>query len=225
MMSKFILFTLLLWLVGNPIVALVILLVILYVLDRRYVGVFPSLTRPLQRRRQAARLRQLIAANPNDVGAKMDLARNLIDRGQFEQALRWLGEIGDRYEHSAEYWDALGTAELMTGRLPEGEAHLLQALEINPRVKYGQPYLTLSEALKTAARDKSVYYLEQFQDIQSSSCEAYYKLGLAYRALGRTEDAKRAFEQTLEVYRSLPKYNKRRERRWAVRGWFRKTFN
>jgi uncharacterized protein HemY len=50
-MSKFILFSLLWWLVGNPFLALLILVVVIYALDRRFVGIFPSLTKPWKRRR------------------------------------------------------------------------------------------------------------------------------------------------------------------------------
>ncbi|MCZ4136036.1 hypothetical protein BZG24_29640, partial [Escherichia coli] len=65
--------------------------------------------------------------------------------------------------------------------------------------------------------------VNRFQDVHSSSSEAYYLLGSVYRSLGRTAEAKQAYEQSLNVYRSLPKYKKRQERGWAVRSWFRKN--
>ncbi|WP_440118768.1 tetratricopeptide repeat protein [Paenibacillus sp. QZ-Y1] len=222
MLIKFLIFGLLWRIVGNPFVAVLIFLVILYFLDRRYVGVFPSFMKPLKRMRNVSRLRQQLAMNPNEVSSKLDLARLLIERKRYSEAHALLLELERPYEHSAEYWEALGTTELHLGKVVEGEHHILQALDINPRVKYGQPYLTLAGAFKETERDKSLEYVHQFQEIHSSSSEAYYLLGSVYRSLGRTADAKQAYEQSLNVYRSLPKYKKRQERRWAVRSWFRK---
>jgi tetratricopeptide (TPR) repeat protein len=219
---KFLIFGLLWRIVGNPFLAVLIFLIILYFLDRRYVGVMPSFMKPLKRMRNISRLRQQLAMSPNEVSSKLDLARLLIERKRYSEAHSLLLELERPYEQSAEYWEALGTTELHLGQTEEGERHILQALDINPRVKYGRPYLTLAGAFKDSHRDKALAYVQQFQEIHSSSSEAYYLLGSVYRSLGRTADAKQAYEQSLNVYRSLPKYKKRQERRWAVRSWFRK---
>ncbi|MFB5673527.1 tetratricopeptide repeat protein [Paenibacillus terreus] len=221
-MSKFILFSLLWWLVGNPFLALLILVVVIYALDRRFVGIFPSLTRPWKRRRNESKLRQQIALNANDVSARFDLARSLLERKKHGEALRLLHDIRSSYEQSADYWCAVGTAELMDGDKEQGEAHLLQALEINPRVQYGEPYLRLAAAFRGTDHNKALAYLGQFQDIQSSSSEGYYLSGMLYRSLGMKPEAAEAFAQSLAVYRSLPKYRRRSERKWALRSWYRK---
>jgi tetratricopeptide (TPR) repeat protein len=219
---KFLIFGLLWRIVGNPFLAVLIFLIILYFLDRRYVGVMPSFMKPLKRMRNISRLRQQLAMSPNEVSSKLDLARLLIERKRYSEAHALLLELERPYEQSAEYWEALGTTELHLGQTEQGESHILQALDINPRVKYGRPYLTLAGAFKDTDQDKALAYVQQFQEIHSSSSEAYYLLGSVYRSLGRNTDAKQAYEQSLNVYRSLPKYKKRQERRWAVRSWFRK---
>lgn len=221
-MSKFIIFSALWWLVGNPFLALLLLLIIIYVLDRQFIGIFPSLTRPLKRRREAARLRDQIALNPNDVSAKLDLARNLIIRKKYEESLRYLEEIKDSYDDSADYWNAVGTSRIMLGQSDQGEAHLLKALSINPRVQYGEPWLRLADAFKDKDQSKALGYLEQFQSIQSSSCEGYYLSGIIYQSLGRSREAHEAFTQSLAIYRTLPKYRKKSERKWALRSWVNK---
>jgi tetratricopeptide (TPR) repeat protein len=76
--------------------------------------------------------------------------------------------------------------------------------------------LRMGESLTEVNPVKAVAYLEQFRELHSSSCEAYYRLGLLYQKLGRTEDAKRAFRETLDIYRSLPRYSRRQQRRWAL---------
>ncbi|WP_342555403.1 tetratricopeptide repeat protein [Paenibacillus sp. FSL R7-0652] len=222
MIIKFLIFGLLWQIIGNPFLAILILLVILYFLDRRFVGVFPSFTKPFKRMRSMSRLKQQLALNPNEVSSKLELARLLIERKRYGEAHALLLELERPYEQSADYWEALGTAELHLGSVADGERHILHALEINPRVKYGEPYLSLAAAFKDTDRDKALHYVQQFQEIHSSSSEAFYLLGSVYRSLGRSEDAKQAFEQSIHVYRTLPKYKKRQERRWAVRSWFRK---
>ncbi|WP_054940294.1 tetratricopeptide repeat protein [Paenibacillus ihuae] len=221
-MFKILGFLLLYRLVGNPFLALIVLLVILYFLDRRYVGIFPSITRPFRRSRQISRLRTTISLNPNDVSAKFELARLLVERKRYSESKDLLLQIADRYEQSAEYWVELGYVNLKLGLMPEGEAQMLQGLEINRRARYGQPYLQLAETFRGVDQDKALYYVSQFQEIQSSSSEAYYLAGSMYKALGRNEDAKRAFEESTAIYRTLPKYKKRQERGWALRSYFAK---
>lgn len=120
-MLKFFGFFMLLNLVGNPFLALIILLVILYFLDRRYVGIFPSITKPFRRSRQISKLRTTISLNPNDVSAKFDLARLMTERKRFSESKELLVQIADRYEQSAEYWVELGYVNLKLGQLPEGK--------------------------------------------------------------------------------------------------------
>lgn len=221
-MIKILGFLLLYRLLGNPFLALIILLVVLYFVDRRYVGILPSFSKPFRRSRQISKLRLTIAQNPNDVSAKFDLARLLTERKRYSESKELLTAIVDRYETSAEYWVELGYANLKLGQLPEGEAQMLKGLEINRRAQYGQPYLRLAETFRHVDHDKALHYVSQFQEIQSSSSEAYYLAGSMYKALGRTEEAKLAFNESLAVYRTLPKYKKRQERGWALRSYFAK---
>ena len=191
MIIKFLIFGLLWQIIGNPFLAILILLVILYFLDRRFVGVFPSFTKPLKRMRNISRLKQQLALNPNEVSSKLELARLLIERKRYSEAyafcLNW-----NALMNSLPNTEALGTTELYLGKVSEGERHILQALDINPRVKYGQPYLNLATTFKDTDRDKALHYVQQFQEIHSSSSEAFYLLGSVYRSLGRNNDAKQA---------------------------------
>lgn len=91
--SKFLAFGMLFWLFGNPIVAIIVLLLILYVLDRRFVGLSPSLFKPLKRRNRIGKLKQQLGTNPHDVSAKMELARLLIERRAYREARQWLEPI------------------------------------------------------------------------------------------------------------------------------------
>ncbi|WP_136604575.1 tetratricopeptide repeat protein [Paenibacillus dokdonensis] len=213
----------LLWrLLGNPFLAILVILVIVYLLDRRFVGVFPSLTKPFKRMGQSSRLRTQISMNPNDISSKHELARLLIDRKKDAEAMKLLESIEAQSEDSAEFWDDLGTVYLRQGNTQKGENYVLKALELNPRVKYGRPYLRLADVYKNSDRDKAVDYVHRFQEIQSSSCEGYYLLGMMYKDLDRKEEALAAFQESINIYRSLPKYKKRQERKWAVLSMMKK---
>jgi len=221
-MIKFIGFMLLWRLVGNPFLAILIILVVVYLLDRRYVGVFPSLTKPYKRMKRISTLRREILMNRNDVTSKHELARLLIERKKFQEALELLDSIQVQFDHSAEYWDDLGTVNLRLGHIQKGEEYILKALSINPRVKYGQPFLRLAGIYQHSDQQKAEQYVRTFQDIHSSSSEASYLLGMMYKEMGRKQEANDAFRESIDIYRSLPKYKKRQERKWAVRSVFRK---
>nr|WP_221626745.1 tetratricopeptide repeat protein [Cohnella lubricantis] len=214
-------FGLLWWLLGNPFLAIIVLLIIAYVLERRYIGLSPNLLRPFRRRSAASRMRRQLAINPHDVSAKQELARLEIEGKNYKAARDILLGIERQMEHSAEYWSDLGLCELALGHIEEGERAMLKALEISPRVKYGLPYLRLGDAFAKSDPDRSLAYLKQFQEIQSSSCESYFRLGEIYESMGRTEEARESYRECLTIYRSLPRYMKRRERKWALRSRFK----
>ncbi|GKU80143.1 lipopolysaccharide assembly protein LapB [Paenibacillus sp. L3-i20] len=210
------------WLLGNPFVAIIVLLIILYIIDRRFLGLTPSIFKPIKRRSNIRKLKQHIVMSPNDVSAKHDLARLLIVGKKYKEALQTLEPLKRVLVESAEYWDDLGTCYLQTDRLDEGEASILQALKINERVKFGAPYLRLATIHMKDNTVKALQYLNDFQEIHSSSCEGYDRLASIYKGLGQDEEAKLAAKEGLRVYRSLPKYRKRLERKWAVRLLFKK---
>lgn len=217
MVSKFLLFSALWWLTGNPFVALLTILIILYLLDMRFVRLFPDITKPFKRNRNIARLKQELRLNPHHTSAKLDLARMLMEKGEYQEALSYLKEIEPMMKESSEYLSDLGICQLKLGALEEGEKLISQALQENPRVKYGEPYLRLGEAFaKANQQEKALAYLEKVRSMHASSCEAYYKQGLLYQQLGQQDKAKNAFREAVEVYRGLPAYKRRSERRWAI---------
>ncbi|CAM4260192.1 tetratricopeptide (TPR) repeat protein [Paenibacillus endophyticus] len=223
-MLKFGLFVFLFWLLGNPFIAIIVMLLLLYLLDRRFVGISPSILKPLKRLSRIRKLKQQINQSPNDVSSKHELARLLLERKKYGEALRLLEPIEHVLADSAEYWDDLGIGYINSGNEEKGMASTLRALELNPRVKYGAPYLRLAAHLAAANSSQALAYLHAFQEVNSSSCEAYHYQSSIYKKLGNTEEARLVAEEGLRVYRMLPKYKKRQERQWAVRLWFRKRF-
>lgn len=206
----------LLWrLVGSPFLAIIVLVLVLYLLDRRFLGITPSIVKPLRRFSMIRRLRQQVQMNSNDIPAKHELARLLIERKRYKEAKEWLMPLQDALDHSAEYWDDLGACLAALGEAKASEAAIHNALSINPRVKYGTPYLRLASLCAKTEPEKAIKYLQSFGTIQSSSCETYYRLAKLYSQLERSVDAKQSLLECVNIYHSLPRYKKRQERKWA----------
>jgi len=216
-MVKILLFLLFARLFGIPVIPILILIILFYFLDRRFIGLLPNITKPLRRMKRIRKLRTVIAQSPHDVSSKLELARLLIERKKYKEASELLEPLQDVYEESAEFWDDLGSCYIHIGKEELGKTCITKALSLNERVKYGAPYIKLAVLHRVNDAELALSYLRQFQEIQSSSCEAYNQLSHIYKQLGRTEDAKRAAEEGLRVYRMLPRYKKKQERKWALR--------
>lgn len=207
----------LLWiLLGNPFVAVIVLLIVLYLLDRRFVGMTPSLTKAVARNRRLRKALQEIRERPFDISAKQEAARIYMDKKRWKDALTLLEHILPNMEHSAEVLCDIGICKVKTGDRAEGERNILQALEMNPRVRYGEPYLRLAESFAPVDSERAIAVLEQFRQANSSSCELFYRLGRLYETLNRKQEAKQAYREAADVYRSLPKYRRKTERRWVL---------
>lgn len=220
-MAKFALFSLLWFLLGNPFVAIIVLLIIAYILDRRFIGLSPSLMRPIKRRQRIGKLKQELALSPHNLSAKQELGHLLIESKCYREAREVLEPIRERMDQSAEYLDDLGTAYLHTGDSALGEAAIREALELNPRVKYGEPYLRLASLYSASDKTKALHELNELRSLNSSSCEVFYRMGILYGQMERMAEAKGAWQEAIRVYQGLPKYLRRKERGWMIRSRFK----
>lgn len=138
-----------------------------------------------------------------------------MEKRRYSEAMVLLDELIRVMNDSADVWFEAGRCRLKLGDLSVGEAHMLQALQLNPRVRYGEPYLRLGDAFAAVDQIKALSYLRQFQEIHSSSCEAYYRLGLILESIDQKDQAQLAYGEAITIYQSLPKYKRKSERRWA----------
>lgn len=224
MFLKFFLFYLILRITGNPILAIIALLVIFYFVDKRYIGLLPSLTKPLRRRMRMSNLRQLVEVNPHDMPARLELAQTYIETRQYNRALQLLEGISAAMQADPEIICDTGVCHLALGRLESGEKLVLQALEANPRIHHGNPYLRLATAFAAVDATKALAYLEEFQRRNFSSCESFYRMAQLQAQLGDKAASHQALDQCLQTYRSLPRFRKRTERRWATLARLRMVF-
>jgi hypothetical protein len=90
-----------------------------------------------------------IAANPANVTARRDLATLWLERRRPGRALSLLDEARVRAPKDAELLYLTGIAKLRSGD-PEGALDpLVQSVDIDERLRFGEPYLTAAQALVT----------------------------------------------------------------------------
>jgi tetratricopeptide (TPR) repeat protein len=223
-MRNLFLFFFLTFLTGSPVISLLVILAVYFVLDYQFIGISRRMFGRFRRASGIRALQREIAINPHDAAARRDLGRLLVDAHRYPEAIPHLERAIERMPDSEEVACDLGLSYLWTDKLREGEALIRQALERNPKFRYGEPYLRWGEFLLHNGRMKeAAERLESFRSIFSSSVEGHYLLGLAYLRSGEKEKAVSAFRAASEMFRRSPGYKRREERLWAwktrVRLW------
>ena len=107
-LTKLFIFSFLYWLIGNPFVAFLVLLVVLYLLDRRFIGILPNIFRPIQLSRRLYRARQELSISPFNASLKLQTARLLIEKRRYSDAMVLLDELIPVVNDSAEVWFEAG---------------------------------------------------------------------------------------------------------------------
>ncbi|QQE80133.1 lipopolysaccharide assembly protein LapB [Alicyclobacillus sp. SO9] len=216
MLKGLFLFGLLRFITGNTWISIILIVIIYYFIDRRYIGLFPSVIKPFRRLMRTSNLRRQIAMNPHDMPAKYDLARTYMEKRQYRGALRLLEDLSDTMKESEDVVYDTGVCYLALGNLEKGEQLVLRSLEKNKQLRYGEPYLKLAVAYSSSDPDKALRFVQEVQSYNFSSCESYYRMAQLHRHFGRKQEARDALRQCLDTYRVLPRFRRRTERRWAV---------
>lgn len=216
MIVKLIFFYLILRLTGNPILGIVLILFLYYVLDRRFLGLLPNVLTPMRRMRQISVLRRQTALNPHDAPARMSLARVYIEQRKYQTALAVLQTIPEALQESTSVLYDRGLCLLHMGQVDSGESLVLRVLRDNPSYRYGEPWLRLAQVFASVDPTKALQYLQECRVRNSSSCEADYRIARLLLRSGDKQGASAARDRCLHTYRTLPRFRKRSERRWAL---------
>lgn len=208
-MRTFFLFFILNRLLGNPLLAIAVMLAAFWLMEAQWSGRYFNPASWFRRRSELGDLQKQVAINPHDVGAHNDIGRILVRKGKAAEGLDHLQKAIKRMDESAEthYW--LGLALMETGDKTQGEAHVRQALSIDPRYAYGEPWVELARRLLADERnEEAAETARRATSINTSAVEGWVILGRAERALGNAEAASTAFAKALEAYDHLPHYLK-----------------
>jgi len=216
--SKFLIFALLTFLTGSPWTALLVALVLYLLFDLQYLGFARAAVGRIKTAVEIRELQADVALNPHNAAALSDLGRLLILNGRAQEAVAPLERAIERLEDSDETNYYLGLAYLKTGREQKGEARITKALALNPRFRYGEPYLRLGEHYLAQGRyEQAQTMLRKLGEIHSSSVEGFYLLGESHRRTGDIAQARDAYRNSVAAFRHSPRYKRREERRWVWR--------
>jgi predicted Zn-dependent protease len=129
-----------------------------------------------------------------------------------------LDEARQREPNDAELLYLTGLARLRAGDAKGAIEPLVAAVDIDPRVRFGEPYLAAAEALvKLNMLEEATDALQRYTRANTSSVEGRVRLALLERRRGDRDAAKEALREALSTWRQVPGYRRRKELRW----WFR----
>jgi tetratricopeptide (TPR) repeat protein len=178
--------------------------------------------------RTAGRIRSLraqIDANPANATARRDLARIHLRRLRPRAAIRLLDEALKRHPDDAELLYLSGLARARAGDADGALDPLVRAVERDPAVGYGEPYLVAGDALvqlRRVAEAEDAY--ERYVDSNTSSVRGHLSLARVRKRLGDTAGAKRALRDALTTFPQLPRFRRRQELSWYVRAQVTRLF-
>jgi tetratricopeptide (TPR) repeat protein len=159
-----------------------------------------------------------ISANPANVTARRDLALIWLERLRPRRALALLDEARARHADDAELLYLTGLARLRSGDAAGALDPLVKAVEIDPRVRFGEPYLVAAEALTALRRyEEAEDALDRYTHLNSSSLQGWVRLADVRGRRGDKKGADEARREAIATWRQVPGYRRRGELGW----WFR----
>ncbi len=214
--GKFMLFFFLSWLTGNPIIAVVLLIVVYLAIDRTYYGFVPD---PLRALRSAGRIRELqriVAINPHDARSMKELGIFMFERKDYQKALEYFSRASSKMSDEPEFNYYYGIALARSGSVDRGRALVDDALLASPGLKYGDPYLAMAEVyIDTGVYDSAAPLLERFLKVHISSVEGLYQMGLVKIKTGKADEGREYLKKAATVFKQAPRYRRKIERKWV----------
>ncbi len=215
-MGKFVIFYILYWLTGNPFIAILVILSIYLAVDRAYLGFLPD---PFRFFKTSSRIRQLkkaVSVNPHDGRSLKELGMYLVEKGDYQNAVRFLTMAGDKMSDDPEFNYYYGISAARTGDIRKGRQLFENAVAASPSLKYGEPYLMMAEVyIDNAEYEKALPLLEQFGKIHSSSSRGLYQMGIAKLKLGRRDEGTEYLRRSIEAFTASPFFKRKLDRKWA----------
>lgn len=178
--------------------------------------------------RTAGRIRGLraqIDANASNATARRDLARIYLERRRSRAASRLLDEALKRDPKNAELLFLQGLARHRSGDSQGALEPVVAAVDIDPGVGFGEPYLVAGDALAALGRlEEAEDAYERYVDSNTSSIQGLLKLARVRKARRDSTGARRALGEALSTWTQLPRFRRRQELSWWVRAQVARLF-
>jgi tetratricopeptide (TPR) repeat protein len=215
-MKTFGLFVLLSLLTGNPLLALLILIIVLYVMERRFIGVLPDIWGPWRRARTTRQLKREVQVNPANGEAHLDLGEIYLRREKYELARLYLEKASEKMTGHPLYHFYLGSSNYYLGNIDEGQREIERAVTINPKTSLGEPYVYLLRIYLQEKQSDQRIEETYARLLQYGTPKTFYLAGKILKEAGDKDRARRLFMETIENYEACRGALKRLYRKWAI---------
>jgi tetratricopeptide (TPR) repeat protein len=214
---SYFLFYLLSYLTGNPITAIIILLVIYFFIDKAYVGILPDIFAPFKRNKRIRSLLTELAINPANSYNAIELGVHYYEKRQYKKALEYLNKAYERVKDSEKLYLYSGLSYSELGEHEQAREAFEKGLAINQGLGYGLPYVYLLQH-EMDKYDKDESEIKRLEDRfwKYANTENLYKMGMVYKKKGKKQKAREMFDSTLKEYSYCPKNLRKLHRRWAL---------
>jgi tetratricopeptide (TPR) repeat protein len=222
MSSQWLLWIVLSWLTGSPVLAAVALLVAWWLGDRFTFRLLPDPLRFAGRWRRMAQLRSTLQVNPHDRRARFELAERLLETGRPREAAEVLRPNVEAGDEDARTAFVMGAALGRSGAPEQAERALAVAREKDPRFRAGELDLELGRQRlargdHAGAREALLGLLAE----RPGTVEGRWLLARALDGLGDAAGARAVRDEAWREYVALPRFQRRHERpfAWRIRPW------
>ncbi|MFZ7101649.1 MAG: tetratricopeptide repeat protein [Peptococcaceae bacterium] len=200
---------------GNPLLALLLVAVIYLVLDRQFIGLLPDIFKPFKRRSRINTLKEEVKLNPANVNAYKELGQMYLESKRYQEAIDYFEKALSKLGDYADVHFYLGKACFLYGQQEKGIEELQQALRLNSKVGYGEPYIYLLDYYIVRGKESAGIdaYLEQVE--RFGTPEILYKAGDVLLKHG-DQRGKGLLREALANYKAIPGNFKKMHRRWAL---------
>ncbi|MFO0611475.1 MAG: tetratricopeptide repeat protein [Polyangiaceae bacterium] len=170
--------------------------------------------------RRMGALSSEIASNPANVTARRDLAVIYLEQRRAGRAVEVLRQALARFPDDAELLYLFGVALHRRGEHEAALTPLVRAVELEPGIRFGEPYLVAGDALSALGRHaEALDAYERYCDSVSSSVQGHVKRARMARAMSDATTAKRALDEAIGTFSVLPGFKRRRELGWWLMAW------
>jgi len=216
-MDKAFLLYLILRLLGTPYFTIIIILVLIYLFDRFFIGILPNIFAPIKVRSTIKKLESELRVNPANASNAMELGILYFNRKRYSKALEYLNKAYERIKDSDRLFLYRGMALFETGCKKEGIDNLRKAVEISEGTGYGLPYVyLLGNAMENQEISQDERKVLQDKFWRYANTENLYRMGMMYKKHGDREKAKEMFDNAIKEYSYCPRNLKKLHRRWAL---------
>lgn len=189
---------------------------VLYMLYRAYSPDVRSLGDAMNSRRNFRRQIEAAMLNPRDADAHYQLGLIYQQRRQYDEAAASFRRSIEIYPQEADAHLQLGRALRAQGNNGEALRHFEEAVRLDKNVGRQEGWRDLGATLVDLNRiDEALPALERYTNQRSYDPEGLFAYGAALRGAGRIDEARQAFQQTIEAVQTAPAYRRGQVRKWA----------